>query len=76
MKVAETYSIYRFKQPPWLAEYINHNTQLRIEAKTNIEKDFIKLMNNAFFGKTMETIRDRVNLELISHPEKRQKTYR
>ena len=26
-------------------------------------------MNNAFFGKTMENVRDRINLEFIPHIE-------
>ena len=49
--------IYRFKQCAWLAKYNNHNTQKRTKAKTNFEKDLYKLMNNVFFGKTMDTMR-------------------
>ena len=69
MKVTKIHTIYRFKQSPWLAKYIDHNTQKRTKAKTNFEKDLYKLMNNAFFGKTMENVRDRVNLEFIDHSQ-------
>ena len=67
MKVTKIHTIYRFKQSHWLEKYINHNTQKRTKAKTNFEKDLYKLMNNAFFGKTMENVRDRTNLEFIPH---------
>ena len=39
MKVTHIHTIYRFKQSPWLAKYIDHNTQKRTVAKTNFEKD-------------------------------------
>ena len=67
IKVTHIHTIYRFKQSLWLEKYINHNTQKRTKAKTNFEKDLYKLMNNAFFGKTMENVRERVNLEIIPH---------
>ena len=38
MKKTRIWLVYKFKQSPWLAEYVNHNTQLRTKAKTNIEK--------------------------------------
>ena len=60
LKVTVIYTIHRFKQSPWLAKYIDHNTQKRTEAKTNFEKDLYKVMNNAFFGKTLENKRDRL----------------
>ena len=69
MKVTHIHTIYRFKQSPWLAKYIDHNTQKRTKAKTNFEKDLHKLINNAFFGRTMENVRDRVNLEFIDHSQ-------
>ena len=72
MKVTHIHSIFRFKQSQWLAKYIDHNTQKRTKAKTNFEKDLYKLMKNGFFGKTMENLRDRVNLEFIDHSQVQQ----
>ena len=69
MKVTKIHNLYRFKQSKWLAEYITINTQNRSKAKTTFEIDLYKLMNSAFFGKTMENVRDRINLEFISHTQ-------
>ena len=69
MRVTHIHTTYLFKQNPWLAKYIDHNTQKRTKAKTNFEKDLYKLMNIAFFEKTMENVRDRVNLEIIDHSQ-------
>ena len=59
------YTVYKFKQSPWLATYIKYNTEQRSKAKTDFEKHFYKLMNNSFYGKTIENIRKRLNLDLI-----------
>ena len=69
MKVTKKHTIYKFKQSPWLGKYIDHNIQKRTVAKTNFENYLYKLLNNAFFGKTMENVRDRTNLEFIDHSQ-------
>ena len=56
---------FKFKQSPWLAEDNKFNTERRKKAKTEVERQFFKMINNSFYGKTIENIRKRLNLELI-----------
>ena len=58
-------TVYELKQSPWLAKYIECYTEQRKKAKTDFEKHFYKLMTNSFYGKTIENIRKRLNLDLI-----------
>ena len=60
----------KFYQSSWMKPYIIKNADLRIDAKNDFEKDFFKLMNNAPFGKTIENIRKRQNVDLLDDRKK------
>ena len=65
MIVDKVHEIISFKQSKWLENYINFNTQKRNLSINDFEKDFYKLLNNSFYGKTMENIRNRCKIEFI-----------
>ena len=65
MVVEKVHEIISFKQSKWLESYISFNTRKRNKAKNDFEKDFFKLLVNAAFGKFLENVRNRLELELI-----------
>ena len=65
MIVHKNHEIISCKQHKWFQKHISINTQKRNEAKNDFEKYFYKLLNNAFYEKTMKNVQIRLRLEII-----------
>ena len=69
LKVTKVHKIISFKEEKWLQPYIDFNTHQRTLSKSDFEKDLWKLMNNSFYGKTCEDIRNRMKIECKTEEE-------
>ena len=69
LKLKQIHHVLEFNQSQWLKPYVEFNTQKRIEAEKNGDKDgktLYKLMSNAVYSKTMENVRKRIDVKLAS----------
>ena len=70
LKLKIIHHVLEFNQSQWLKQYVEFNTKKRIEARKNGYKDkkaLCKLMNNAVYGKTMENLRNRIDVKHVSN---------
>ena len=67
IELTKVHRILRFKQSDWLTKYIDFNTGKSKNAASSFEKDFVRLMDNITFGKTMENLRKRIKVRLVNN---------
>ena len=67
MKLTKIHKLLKFKQSDWIKKYIDFNTEKRTNAANSFEKDFLKLMINFVYSKTMENLPKRINLRLANN---------
>jgi len=65
MHLKKVHRVIKFNQELWMEPYIQMNTEFRKEVKSKFETNFYKLMNNLVFDKTMENLRNRIDVKII-----------
>ena len=73
LKLEKVHSVISFSQSAWLKQYIDRNTEFRMKANNDFEKDYYKLLNNSFYGKTMENVRNDRDIRLVNNENRRSK---
>ena len=70
--VDKVHNIISFRQSRWLEKSKNFITQKRNQAVNDFEKDFYKLLNISFYGKTMENVRNCLKIKFIKKDKYRE----
>jgi len=68
LEITKIHSIISFNQQPFMRPFIEYCNERRKTSSGDFEVGLYKLFANAFFGKTCENVRNRVNLRLIADP--------
>jgi hypothetical protein len=64
--VTKFHRTVQFKQTEVFKDYIDLNTRKRAASTNAFDKDFYKLKNNSLYGKTVENLKNRMNLRLCN----------
>ena len=65
LELQNVHLVIKFNQEDWLKPNIDLNTELRTRTKIVFEKDFLKLINNSAFEKTMKNVRNNRDIKLM-----------
>ena len=67
MKLTKIHRVLKFKQSEWMKKYIDFNTEKRTNGANSFKKAFFKFIIDSVYGKTMENVRKRINVRLVSN---------
>ena len=70
LKLKQIRRVLEFNQPQWLKPYAEFNTKKRLEAEKHGRKNrkaLYRLMSNVLYGETMENLRNRIDVRLVSN---------
>ena len=70
MVVTKIHRVLSFSQKPWMKSFIDFNTLKRRNAQNDFERDLYKLLINSTFGKCLENVRLRKDLQLVCDEKK------
>ena len=73
MKLVKIHRILCFKQSDWLKPYTDFNTEKRKRSNDEFSKGLYKLMNNCIYGKSIENIRKRCDVNMVNDKKMYQK---
>lgn len=65
-KLTKIHRIFKFKQAPFIFEYVNHLSEMRAKATSSVLKNLFKLLANSIYGKFVETGLDRMTVKFAS----------
>ena len=76
MRLLKVHKKLIYRKEPWLKSYIEFNQDKKNEVYTDnptapdkFKANFFKLLNNAFYGKTLENVEDRCNIKFVFDKE-------
>ena len=68
MRLTKIHKVLKFKQSDWMKKYIDFKAEKRTDAANSFEKkNFLNLMINSVYGKTMENLRKKINVRLVNN---------
>jgi hypothetical protein len=66
MRLAKIHRILTYHEEAYIKPFVDTHAKLRKEATSVVDKDYHKAMVNFVYGKTMESVRDRQNIRLVT----------